>query len=139
MEAPNHPKRLNSDGEDSPVATTSKRARLKGDSSIRRGFEKLAKGATKGSVLAFFQKKLTAEEKEEQSARISEEVAAQREKLQERDDRHKAELNARGKASVLERVRKFRARKKDEEIASGARDLTGKKRKASVSDLCSAK
>lgn len=132
-EAPIRSKRSNSDGEDGPTPTAPKRARVKGDSSIRRGFEKLAKGATKGSVMAFFQKKLTAEEKKEQSARIDEEVALQREKQQETEERRETESKAKGKVSVLERVRKFRAKKKDQEIASGVRDPNGRKRKASVS------
>lgn len=83
--------------------------------------------------MAFFQKKLTAEEKKEQSARIDEEVALQREKQQETEERRETESKAKGKVSVLERVRKFRAKKKDQEIASGVRDPNGRKRKASVS------
>lgn len=132
QEAAIRSKRSNSDGDNGPTATAPKRARVKGDSSIRRGFGRLAEGATKGSVMAFFQKKLTVEEKKEQSARINEEVTLQREKQQEAEERRKTESKAKGKVSVLERVRKFRAKKKDQEIASGVRDLNGRKRKASV-------
>lgn len=83
--------------------------------------------------MAFFQKKLTVEEKKEQSVRIDEEVSLQREKQKEAEERRETESKAKGKASVLERVRKFRAKKKDQEISSGVRDLNGRKRKASVS------